>query len=173
MLVRGRGSPKPGIVRDRYQKVCTSFDKPSAEIRKDNLKADENAEFTLGQGKIEDCFTRLKISDPFPQGSDEEKEILHRNILAKRDEVDLIILSHQFPRRGDQVSAVVMDHSPSLNFIRRGSEEEKSICLLRNIQDKGLVFLRILKKERSGCFRPDDEIQFFLCHGVRELLVDL
>jgi hypothetical protein len=65
-----------------------------------------------------------------------------------------------------------MVYFPFLDFISGGSEEEKGIGLLWNIQDEGLEFLGLLKKEGSGCFRPDDEIRFFLCHPGRKLTVD-
>jgi hypothetical protein len=73
MLVRGRGSPEPGVIGDRYQEVRTPFNESPGEIRKDNLKADEDAKFALGQGKIEDLVPGFEVSDTFPQRSDEEK----------------------------------------------------------------------------------------------------
>jgi hypothetical protein len=97
MLVRGRGSPEPGVVGDRHQKICTFLDESSAEIWEDNLKADENAKLTLRQGEIEDLFSRLKVSNSFPQRPYEEQKILQGDILTKRDEVDFVILSRQFP----------------------------------------------------------------------------
>jgi hypothetical protein len=96
MLIRSRGSPKPGIVRDGDQKVCPPFDEPPAEIRKNDFKTDENAEFALRQCKIEDFFSGFEVSNAFPQRSDEEKKILHGDILTERDEVDLVVLSYQF-----------------------------------------------------------------------------
>jgi hypothetical protein len=172
MLIRGRGSPKPGIVRDGDEKVRALFDEPSAEIRKDDFKTDENAKFASGQREIEDFFSRFEVANPFSQRPDEEKKILHGDILTKRNEVDLVILSRTFSGRRDQVDAVIMAHFPFPDFIRRGSEEEKGVCLLRDVQDKRLVFFGLLKKERGGCFGPDDKIRFFLCHLVGKFLID-
>jgi hypothetical protein len=98
---------------------------------------------------------------------------LHRDILAERDQVGLVILPYQFPRGRDEVGTVVMVHFPILDLISRGSEEEKGICLFRNIEDKRLVFLGILEKERGGCFRPDHKIWFFLCRFERKPFIDL
>jgi hypothetical protein len=67
MLIRGRRSPKPGIVGDRYQEVCTPLDEPAAEIWKDNFKADENAKFALRQREIKDLVPGFEVSNTFPQ----------------------------------------------------------------------------------------------------------
>lgn len=96
MLVRGRGFPEPGIVCDRHQKVCTLFDEFSAEIGKDDLETDENAKLALGKGEIVNLFSGIEVSNAFAQRPDEEKKVLHGDILTKRDEVDLVVLPHHF-----------------------------------------------------------------------------
>jgi hypothetical protein len=165
VLIRGRGSSEPGIIRDGDQKICSILDESPTEVRKDDFKTDENPKFPLGEKKMNDPFSRFKVSNAFPYGGfNEEEKFSERNIFSKRDKMDLVILSYQFLRRRYQEGTIIVIDLSLLYFIKGGSKKKEGIRLFRNFEDDGLILLGFLKEEGGGRFRPDNEIRFILCN---------
>lgn len=67
VLVGGGGPSEPGIISDRDQKVGPFLHKSSAEVRKDDLKADENPKSGPRHGKVDHLLAGLEISNAFSQ----------------------------------------------------------------------------------------------------------
>jgi hypothetical protein len=66
-----------------------------------------------------------------------------------------------------------MSHLSPFDPVGGTSEEQEGVRFDRDIEDEGLILLCVLKEERSGCLRPDDQVRFFLCHFQGESFIGL
>ena len=148
------------------------LDELPAKIRKDDLKADKDPEFSLGEREIDDLLSGLEIADSLSQGP-QLQDFPERDVLSKRDKMNFVISPHDLPGRSGEIGAIVMANPFFFDLVGRASEKKISIGSGGYAKDEGFIFLRVLKEKWSGCLRPDDEVRFLFGRLKRESRVDL
>src|SRR5262245_61536606 len=92
MLIWGRSTAEPCVIRDIDEKFCSPSNKLTSEVREDPFVTNEHGELFVCQREHSWYRSRYEISDAFDQFVEKkEKAAVERDIFTKRGEFYLIV----------------------------------------------------------------------------------